>query len=205
MALTTGALTTVAQVKALATDKDIIPAGHDALIEFLIEAMSDRIEQYLGRTLERKAYVENYVGHGRQYLLLKQWPIVSVTYIKDGGSTVAAADYTVLSEEGMVFKESGWTGGALELKALALGEVHPNAVKFNLEVSYTSGYVTPNMAGTRNLPYDIELACARLVWGMYKRRDKEGIARESAEGLSVDFDRWPADIVAILDQYRRVG
>jgi hypothetical protein len=207
MSLTTGALTTVAQVKSLLIDKTSVPAGHDSLLEFYIEAMSDRIESYVGRILEFRSYVERYIGHGRQILLLKQWPIASVTYVKDDGSTIPAAEYVIMPEEGMLFKEGGWLGGALGLRSLPLDEVHPNAARYNLEVSYSAGYKTPNFTTPteRNLPFDLELACGRLVAGLYLNRDKEGMSRLSNEGWSSDFDRWPLDVVAILNHYKREG
>jgi hypothetical protein len=205
MALTPGALTTVTQVKLLDTGKDAIPANHDTLLEFLIEALSDLMERYCGRSFEKKTYSEKYVGRGGQRLMIKNRPIVTVASVTVDGTAIASTEYEVESQAGFLFRESGWHGGLKELPIIPLGDPHPTAIRFNIVVGYDAGYITPNMTGTRDLPYDLELICVRLVLLDYKLRDKQGLSQMTHESLAMSFDRWPEDIKVALDLYKDVA
>lgn len=105
------------------------------------------------------------------------------------GGIVAGTIYYVRDVSGTTFKVSATLGG----------------VAINLTTD-GSGWIfksTPETLPGRTLPYDLERAVVELVVGAYLQRGKAGLTRESFEGLSVDFDRWPLHILKVLSKYRR--
>jgi hypothetical protein len=209
MALTAQALTKLETAKQHLIDKDALPPNaHDALLELLIEGYSAAIDRHTGRTLARATYTnEKYVGNGRQWLKLRHWPIVSVASVTVDGSALLSTDYDISADDGMLFRENGWTGGAIALGGL-LDDPHPAGVRYNIQVTYTAGYVTPNQAAeptpVRTLPFDLELAVVKLVTAEYKLRDKQGLGTHTQGDMSMVFDRLPKDIMSLLDKYTDV-
>jgi hypothetical protein len=195
MALSNHALTTVQRVRDLLQGRDSIPAAHDALIEFLINAVSENIERYCNRHFERATYTDLILSaQGGQELFVPYWPIVSVASIEeslDGGESwqaVPASEYIIFPHK--LFRKQLWPS--------AQGKWIPN-----VRLTFTAGWVLPKDLNP-DLPPDLEFACARLVVLHYKLREKEGLGGESFEGMTLEFDRWPADIRAVLDRYRVV-
>src|SRR5436309_475356 len=96
MALTARALTIVAQVKAVLIGiGESIPAGHDATLEFFINAATDEIERYCRRIFLKQTYTqETYVGTTSARLQLRQWPVISVALVEE--STDYGATWAVV-------------------------------------------------------------------------------------------------------------
>ncbi len=203
LTLSTHALTTVENVKTLLAGKDTLPtAEHDDLFRFLINALSDAVEQYCGgRHFEKATYTSERYSHPQgQYLALRQYPILTVTSVVIDTTTITAGtdddDYSILAQEGQLFRADGWDP-----------DVTPLTDDRDIVVSYTAGYVLPKdhvpTTNERTLPWDLEYAAAQLVVAAYKLRDKAGLGAESFEGLSMSFSYWPPHVRATLDRYRR--
>jgi len=195
MALSEHALTTVQRVRDLLMGRDNIPAPHDALIEFLINAVSEWIEGYCNRHFERRTYSNVVLSvQGGQELFLPEWPVVSVSSVEesfDAGETwqsVPSTEYVVFSHK--LFRANGWPNAG--------GKWIPN-----VRVSFDAGWILPKDSNP-TLPLDLELAAANLTVVQYKLREKAGLRGESFEGLTLEFDRFPADVKATLDRYRVV-
>jgi hypothetical protein len=197
VALSVHALTTVATVRRLLEGKDVVPAAHDDLFRHKINALSAAVEHYCGsRHFERATYTgERYNRVRGQYLLLRQYPIISVASVTMSGVVVTAGtaddQYSIDAAEGRLFRAVGW--GA-----------PPDADREDraIVVTYTAGYILPKDPGP-TLPADLEDAVAQLVVIDYQLRDKMGLISQSFEGASETYTHWPAHIRSALDRYRR--
>ena len=145
--LADNALTTLEDVKImLGIAPDDVDEQRDAMLVNLINYASAWIERMTGRKLGRQQYTQRYVASGAQELVLLQWPIINVEYVKDttDGSIIPPEeyDYTVDGEIGVLYKDNGWTFrgyvGGLSYDFLL-------AARY-LEVKYTAGYVLPKDA-----------------------------------------------------------
>lgn len=194
-------LTLVQQVKDyLVGISEIVPPGHDELITFIIRRQSAAAEQFCRRKFGKATYTaELHTGQsGQVEFFPHQWPIVTVTTVTiDGTAVVAGTD----SDDYLLLKNTDGETWALYRKDGWKSDPH------KLLITYDAGYVLPAepppTSPPRNLPYDLEGAVTELTAGMYLARGKAGLTRESFEGLSVDFDRWPSHIVQALSKYQR--
>ena len=110
-ALAPNALTTLETVKAmLGIDPTDENAQRDTVLVNLINAASAWVERQTGRKLGRQGYTQKYVASGTQELVLLQWPITNVEYVKDtaDGSTISPSeyDYSVDGEIGVLYKDN---------------------------------------------------------------------------------------------------
>lgn len=165
--LADNALTTLEDVKImLGIAPDDVDEQRDAMLVNLINYASAWIERMTGRKLGRQQYTQRYVASGTQELVLLQWPIINVEYVKDttDGSIIPPEeyDYTVDGEIGVLYKDNGWTFrgyvGGLSYDFLL-------AARY-LEVKYTAGYVLPKDA-TEDDPCTLPADLQGVVWGDY--------------------------------------
>jgi len=201
MPLSSHALTTLAEAK---TYLKLNVTDYDSTIERLINAASEAIEKYCNRHFEKAIYTEWYKGHGRQLLLLNQFPIVSVTSVTIDGSAYTEGednDFTIDSEAGMLFRAVGWPGnryyGGLTQD--------PMARRRNIKVVYEAGYVLPKDVSPetpRTLPYDLEQACLLLVHFYYKRDIASFGTTFIENGAILRPDAWPRQVRFLLEPYR---
>lgn len=175
----------------------------DALIQDLINGVSESVVKYMGRDLISTAHTELRDGNGRNTMWLLNWPIIDSTvsgtdpvlYIDDDGDDtwdLASTTYSITLK---------WdkTTGEVWLKDK---DVFPKGRR-NLKFVYTAGY-SANTA----IPADIKLAVKKLV-GIYREEmsgGKLGVRSVSIanEATTYDFGTWPADIRAIFDRNRRI-
>jgi hypothetical protein len=173
-------LTTVANVK---TYLGVVGSADDALIENLIDRVTNFIQKYCNRNFTRSNYDEYYDGSGTGYLFLPSYPIVSVALLEIDDVAEASTDYAIYAETGMIRLRNGkFNDGIL-----------------NVHVTYTAGYA--------NVPKDLEQACTEIVAMKYYSRgtEKFGVtARNFGEGGAISYERTlPAEIKGILDLYKR--
>lgn len=158
----------------------------DAILATLITRASAVIAKHCERTFESTLYTEYYDG-GVDSLVLKQFPLTSVTSINDDplrtfstNSLIDPTTYYVDEARGMIrfigYATSGSPG--------------------SLRVIYTAGY--------SSVPADIAFACVLLVAFYFNRRKSEGRSSEGMGGISVGHaTEWPQDVHRILEKYRR--
>lgn len=211
MALSAHALTTVGTAKGFIG----IPADDltkDSLLEFLINATSERIEKYCSRHFEKATYIEYYMGHERQRLLLNQYPIVSIASVELNGQTLASTEYEIEdADAGILYREIGWPWQGYSVGLV--GE--PNVPARNIKVVYIAGYVLPKDAtvdNPRTLPYDLEQACVSFVAYLYGGRVGAGKASEQQGAVRADYEKLisgdkllslPPEVAALCEGYRK--
>lgn len=192
----TNLLTTLANVKLYMGLDDTVE--YDAILDNVLQYVTAQIESYTGRQFGLQTIKETLPGNGRANMVLTGYPIRSITHVKYDGSTVDADEYVLQEpDKGFLYCENNW---------------RYTAQKFSYEVQYQFGYVLPGFAtGTRNLPYDLEMACIDLVNDcMDKREVASNIESESVPQVySVKYKTdangamsMPASVKAVLDRYR---
>jgi hypothetical protein len=136
------ALTTLANAKIVAGIPSSVTT-YDATLEYLINKVSGKIRNYLGRTLARSTTTEKLPATSRQYLILKEWPIVSITSLSSSDTALTLnTDYRLDAQDmasGMVYRELGW-----EPRVLVTGLVNDIvAAARTLDIVYVAGYYLP--------------------------------------------------------------
>jgi len=161
----------------------------------LINSASSWIENMLGRTLGRAEYVQPYYGSDAQELVLRQYPIRSVDYVRDNAGNEIPSDeydYVMTGNIGVLYKDTGWKFKGY-IDGLANDYI---ASKRYLEVKYTAGYILPK-DGTEEEPSDLPYDIQGVVWGIVQqefsimRNGAQGLSAFSISDVSWTFDKEP--------------
>jgi hypothetical protein len=202
------ALTTLEALKqflGLAADD----TSADSVLIQLINQASASVERALGRKLRRTVYTEKVKGTGSQQLLVENYPVTDVEYIKQAGEEIDPGlyDFTTHGNAGVIYKDDGWT---------YYGYPHgltnePVVGSRNIEVRYTAGYILPGDATEEEpatLPADLEGLVQEMVQYAYGKLSTGGSA--GLKSFSISDVRWewstetPQTWQDIIDQYKRV-
>lgn len=211
VALADNALTTLETVKTmLGIEPDDVDPQRDDVLTNLINYASAWIESMTGRIFKQQTYVQRYAAAGAQELVLKQWPVTDVEYVKDttSGQIIPDTDYEYTEDGriGVIYKDDGWTfqgyTGGLSYDYLLASRY--------LEVKYTAGYVLPKDATEDNpctLPADLQ----GIVWGIAQQEfsimenGAEGLSAFSISDVSWTFDKEPRQSwLDIIGYYTRL-
>lgn len=129
-------LTTLASVKAwLASDQGVAAAtpALDEILERLITAVSGLVLDFLNRdTLARTTRTETYPGGRTGVLLLRNWPVLSVSSLGIGISSMTSDGYTL---------EGVRAGGGCQRIYLSEGRTFLAPGPAGVAVTYISGFV----------------------------------------------------------------
>jgi hypothetical protein len=209
--LASNALTTLEMAKTmLGIAPDDTDPQRDAVITNLINSVSAWVERMTGRNLGKQTYIQKYVASGTQELVLLQWPIISVEYVRDtsSGNEIPADEYdfNVTGNIGVLYKDNGWPlrgyrGG------LAYDIIAPMR---SLEVKYTAGYVLPRDA-TEDDPSTLPADLQGVVWGVVMQEfstmqnGAQGLSAFSISDVSWTFDKSPRqDWLDTIGYYTRL-
>lgn len=187
------ALVTTAAVK---TFLDITSTSEDSLLDTLVNSMSKAIATFCGRKFVSETFTEYYDGSGLPDLILKNYPIISVTSLNIDGSRVfdSVTDVTV-ADNVIIDNNAG-------IITLWRNYSHfPKGLR-NVKVVYVAGYAT--------IPVDVQHAAKLAVQYTYKRHytdQKIGISSESVGDKTTTFDQGdlPRPVKLLLDPYRKKG
>lgn len=180
----------------------------DGQLVLLINAASAWIEGQLQRQLGKRTYTERCKTPGRQNLILRHWPILSVDYVRQAGETIALQLYEIEPEGyvGILYKDDGWTYEGYR-QGLTNDYV---ANKRSIEVRYTAGYILPKDATEETpatLPGDIEMLCWEMVQRIIGKMQNGGMAGLKTFAISDVRWEWDNEIPQTwqqtLDLYRR--
>lgn len=165
-----------------------------------INAMSILAQQYMNRDLKSQSYTEDLQGNNRQYLILRNYPLVSVESVSFFDNVLDSSQYDVddyCKSRGMIYKETGWTANDF---LIGIGG-DPVPGKKIIQVQYTAGYET--------IPADIQDAIIDLVALKWKENvrgdDRFAIEMEREGGVQYTYSKKdvaiPASISSVLDRY----
>ncbi|MCJ8015232.1 phage gp6-like head-tail connector protein [Paenibacillus sp. KQZ6P-2] len=159
--------------------------SQDPLIIAALKAASASIEREVNRSFEYKQYQQTLDGSGTQFLRLRNFPIQSVSMLKLNGHEQAQESYVIETENGMLFRRTGWPSGTR-----------------SIEVEYMAGYILPSDemdAESATLPENISLAC--ILYAQMLMRTP-GVTSERVGDISVNYkddgDGLPAAVKALI-------
>lgn len=209
MSLVSHALTTVARTK---TFLGVSGSDDDALLENLVNSVTDFVEQFCGRRFKKTAYSnEIYDGSGTDQLLLKQYPIDSASTItvEERDSISNIDSWTALDSENYFVK---YTEGIV----IYIGSIVRVAPVFtkaprHFRVSYTAGYDFDPANSSKTMETvglgDLEYAVWKLVGTAYKNRKLSGnVESERLGDYSITFRKEAmenSEIAGILQRYKK--
>jgi len=163
---------------------------HDVLLEEMIAAASEAIENFCGREFANGERTEYHDG-GVQALVLAARPVESVDSVHDDPAGVFA-DGSLVDPSRYVVDE---LSGLIELKSGAFARGCRS-----VRIVYTAGYETP--------PDDAACACVLLVAHTFHRalQGAEGVRSEKLGGYSAEYgdEAWPGAVLGLLWAYREV-
>lgn len=144
----------------------------DALLTRVLDATSTQFENRIQRTLASGSRAELRSGNGAEALLLRDWPVASVSLLKIDGQVIPAVDPAdrTIGRGYIIDKETIYLRGY----RFTLG------VK-NVSINYVAGYAT--------IPADVQQAVIEIAGQAYKEKDWIGFISKSLAGETVTFAR----------------
>lgn len=139
---------------------DNLDTSKDLILPIYIEGISDLLDGMIGRDIFANDYTEKYQGTNSNSLVLRNYPINSVTavrYILDGEvlEELTEDDYEINKKSGILYKDSPWlmTG----YSNLMSGRI--NFPRRHISITYNAGYT--------ETPADLKLICLQLIQNQY--------------------------------------
>ena len=157
--------------------------GNINLSNWILQGQS-LIEKYINRKIEADDYIEKYDGGGR-FLFLREYPVISVNYIKEDETDIDLDDVVIDKENGIIlYKEKDFNEG-----------------DYNIEVSYRAGY--------ESVPDDLKRCLAWVVQKLIgiSMRGVDLPKSQSVEGTNISWNQvevFDNNILEVLDKYRKV-
>jgi hypothetical protein len=189
-----GDLCQLADVQAWLPSAPTASPGVD-LIAQLITAASRAICAYCGRgQFLAQSYTDTYDGAGKTWMLLRQWPVLSVTAIAvtQCGVATTVTDPTAFHLEAPIP-----AGGAQRLTLISPHLYFPRG-RGNVQITYEAGY--------QSVPPEVAQACIEAVGEAYQRRNRIGQTSVSSQGqTTVAFSQSDLNAAAkaMLEPYIR--
>ena len=187
MSLSTYALITLDELKAVL---QIAGSGQDDLLERVINRASESIEAYLGREIVTRGSITEYhtVDVERRDLYLGQYPLTTVTTVKEGGwsggSWTAQATLTANTD----FLTDTAAGKLVRLLASWMVGLE------SVQVVYTAGYATT--AAVPEAIKDVALSLAARKYSQI-RRGGDFAAQTITDGMGSVSRFLPADLLKV--------
>ncbi len=191
----TVALISLADAKAFLK---ITTVNEDAIVGDLVNGVSNLVSSFVGHKLLEATYTEYYDGDGTEELILKNFPVTTLSSLNDDPQRAFASPTAKnIAADTMLDGAAGivrlWNNGGIFQRA-----------RGNVKAVYTAGYTLLTM------PYDIQLAVRKMVAFLYRSSyatPKIGVQTETIGDRTTTYfnDELPKDIAAMLKPYRAIG
>lgn len=201
------ALTTLARAKAFL---DISGDSKDGLISMLANMATGFIETYTKRRFLRQTYTnEEYDGTGTNVLVLRQFPVVTLSSLQVNTSGDSSASWQSID----TVNYFGYEDGRVALNSPVAGFLDADAGCFieapnKYRATYTAGYLidfdNENDPTRHTLPQEIEYACLKLISSAMNSRKGEGLSSAKVGDLAMTFRKGviaDEEIKEILGKY----
>jgi uncharacterized phiE125 gp8 family phage protein len=171
-----------------------IPAGttsEDEVLERMINAASEKIEQFLDRKILKRSWTEYQDGRSNDRIVLRQWPCSKPSELWDD----ASSEFTDASN--MIDDDDFALEGDPAIGVVLLGGWFSRANR-NIKIVYEAGYDV--------VPYDLEEACLLTIEFMYDMRAdrRVGVSSKGKNSESVKFlGNLPQFVTDMLMPYQR--
>ena len=176
------ALATIDQLKEYLGD---VADKDDALLTRIVNAASDALESYCGRTFASTAHTEYYDGTGTNTLVLRQFPIISIASFLEGGAALTTGQDASATPDVLYYPETGRL-------------VRP----WFIFLPYRNWYKITYTAGFSSVPASIIQACLDLSAIMLREKEHIGLAQKTTGTQTVTYiRRLPEDVQKAVDGY----
>lgn len=161
---------------------------HDDFLDILLDVADQEVLAFTGQAALTSSTVvdEGYdiTNDSTTEVVLRNFPVISVSAVKVGGSTLAATSWYVDSNTGVIRLQDSagfFTSGTQEVK-----------------VSYTYGFST--------IPADLSHAATLVVVSHFNRSRHAGMSSEGVGSYryTMDSHAFPRGAASILSRYRRI-
>ncbi|RMD70289.1 MAG: hypothetical protein D6822_04380, partial [Cyanobacteria bacterium J149] len=115
---------------------------------------------------------EEYDGTGSNFIFLNQYPVTAITSVERNDGTLSSPSWTTLTEGDDY--EPYLTEGYIDFLTRL-----PETDRHRYRITYTAGYTT--------IPYDLELACLKLVSESYNKRKNDGVSSERIGSWAITY------------------
>lgn len=180
------AIITVAELKVYLWITD---SAQDALLALFVSWANDYIESYCWRSFASSTLTELYDWKAQQDLVLKNFPITSITSISYNTWTLQTPIRTLFD---VTTRRANLQTGVVSFYWYV-----PRGFQ-NIQVVYIAWYAT--------VPWDLKMAAFKLAWWQYNTRNSDWVTSESVWWDSVSFNTaWvPWEILSTLSKYLNV-
>lgn len=197
----TYALTTTSRFKTYAS---VSGSTDDALIEILIDLVTEFVENYCGRRFKSATYTsEEYDGTGTTKLILNNWPVSTFTSLQERATRLNTSNWNSIDVQDYFVENKTGIITLIPFEFIKGTKLY--------RATYTAGYVFDNLStylGDTEAG-DVEWATWELVKAAYnKRKQQPGLSSAKLGDASVTYRATVVedkDIKAILDKYRRIN
>ena len=188
MALNANALTSLATAKTVLSIPTL-DITQDSRVERLINASSGFIEKQTDRLLKTQTITEFHDGRRFDRLILRQWPISSITSLRLDNSSVFTDPSTLVDTTEYVLEN--------DQELVLLSSIFPIGNK-NIKIVYVAGYITVSS--------DLEDACLKLIqwWEKMETNRDIGTSTKSKQDENITLVQGVPEIINImLEPYKR--
>lgn len=157
----------------------------DALLQILLDGAISFVDKYCGRAFWANSYTELINGNAQQTILLKNWPVNSLTSIEYNSGT----NSTPVRET--VDPDNYWLSDDAGIVNL---DFYLNRWFRNYKVVYNAG----------TSPKDLIVAVLKIAWGAYNKRWADGVKSETVSWDRIEYavDNIDPEIILTLDLYK---
>ncbi len=188
MSLKNNALTTYESIKARL---GLLDDTEQALIEGLINEVSQEISNYCKRKFNLQTYNEKYKGNNYTDLLLNQYPITELKEVLIAETEIELTEIEVLEEDGILYYEKLWIKSGY-----GTGITGTMVIDFRtISVEYDAGYTLPKDVVDYTLPIPLKNSCENEVIYKYnsQRNDTNSgvsgtVKQEKLQSASVSYE-----------------
>lgn len=179
-----GSVTTLSKLKEYL---GVTSTTDDVLMNRLIAGASTWFNNQVGLDIVATIYQQVNDGEGTRSVILKHFPITSVSSVVVDGVTIP--------------QRTSVTGSGWVLKA--------NNVSLTPDYSFTDGLqnvVITYTAGYDVIPYDVEQAVIEMAAMRYRERTRIGVMSNTVGGESVSYQTVtiPVSVQSVVDSYKRM-
>jgi hypothetical protein len=157
---------------------NVVSTTDDEELRYTLATATDLAERYTNRALRRKTVVETHDG-GKTALLLRETPVLSVTTVVENLATLAATEYTINTNSGVLYRGApistgrAWYGGTQ-----------------GVTVTYVAGYTSPPLVAQRGV-----MEIVRWMWQNSQQGPRSPFGADQGAGT----DALPAWLMRPLD------
>ena len=176
-----------------------LSSDQEKILPLLVDGITAAINTYCGRIFESTIHTEKYDGSSSNFLMLKNFPIISVTTVtrtkEDASDTevdIASTEYKIQQTTGMlVMHPINYSDSSVWLNG-----------NENYEIVYVAGYTAAD------LPKDVIMACKIWLSVLWESADQKLFAVASStlgdDTISFESNEIPPEVKLLLKEHRKI-